>query len=194
MSKNLFLTGKDWKSNSMLLRSVLGRNLACAGGYLTERTGTDEDFTYTMYPAPYGAGYPELEGEEFFHFSYTDLSKNTEVFRNLGTQLLYEAVFYPFAVIDQFGGFELLVPEFRAKLEDLLNSEIPVIGVLLSPEEMEETKILYGLGDKIDQYQEKLHSALKKDPDTLLLSSDNDSPARIFSEVSLWSSQYAKIL
>lgn len=58
----------------------------------------------------------------------TPPTHDNEVFRNDGVRLLSEAELYPFSVIDEFGGYEILIPQFREALSEFLSSEQPCIG------------------------------------------------------------------
>jgi len=194
MKKHLFITGTDTAVYSRLLRSVLGDRLSYAGGYITQKQlhkDDTEEYDYYLYPACFAAGIPGIDGECFFSFSYTDIFKNTEVFRSLGKRLTDEALYYPYAVIDHFGGFELLIPEFRSTLAELLSSDIPVIGVILDSVEVEEFKNYYGLSDKLDLYTQTLRNALIKDPDTELVNASGMADTELKKLISHWADLYA---
>ena len=59
---------------------------------------------------------------------------DNELFREKAIELLAQAEYYPYAMIDEFGGYELLIPQFRGALANFLNLSIPIIGVLKDAE------------------------------------------------------------
>ncbi len=166
MKKHLFLYGPPGSGKSALLLQALGPSVAGAGGYLTL---PGKPKVWHLLPSAAAAG---VEG--FTALPYLDLSgpapvKDNEVFRGEAARLLREAAWYPFSVLDAFGGFELVIPQYREALADFLNLDNPCLGVLLRPREVEELRRLLGLGDKLTAYVRRLWESLEADPDTLLL-------------------------
>ena len=93
--------------------------------------------------------------------------------------------------MDEFGGFELIIPQFREALLEVLNSELPCIGVLKGEQNGEELRRSLGLGEKYSNYRRALRAALDADPDTLVVdvSGRGDENARRI--VMQWASEYA---
>ena len=82
---------------------------------------------------------------------------------------MQEAEYYPFSFIDEFGGFEIVIPQYRQVLADFLSADQPCIGVLKSREEAAKAREQFGLGEKYTMLIENLHQVLAVDSDTILL-------------------------
>ncbi len=192
MKKHLFLTGPADCGKSELLRDALGGALANAGGFVTARERQNGRIVRcSLLPAAAAAG---VEG--FAPLPFLDLSLNpplhdNEVFRGDGTRLLQEAAWYPFAVLDAFGSFELLIPQYRQALTELLNAEQPVVGVLLGRKEAAELCRLLGLGERVGMNIEQLWKALKADPDTMILEAAGLGRRRAERALAEWVREYA---
>ena len=171
MKKHLFLCGPAGCGKTKLIREELGPALAMAGGYVTEAS-RDESGKITgvdLLPAAAAAGIDGFEALRFLDMSSVPPKRDNEVFRGPAAQLLQEAEYYPFSVIDEFGGFEIVIPQYRQQLADFLSSEQPCIGVLKSTEEAEKAREQFGLGEKFTMLIENLHQVLANDSDTVLL-------------------------
>ena len=121
-----------------------------------------------LLPAAAFGGVEGFEAETYLHFG-TEARSDNEVFRQTGVRLLQEAAWYPYGVLDAIGGFELVIPQFRGALTELLNSELPLLGVLLSPAEAEAQRKQLGLSERESLNTRQLHLALRSDPDTEIL-------------------------
>ena len=171
MKKRLFLTGPSGIGKSTIIRQALGPALAYAGGFVTERVSDGEGrlLGYELLPAAAAMSGTAYQSWRFLDYSGSVPAKDNEVFRNQGVRLLQEAEYYPFVLLDEIGGFEMLIPQFRNALAELLNSEQPIIGVLKGAENAASIKRRFGLGDKFTQLTDNLRAVLGKDGDTVLL-------------------------
>ena len=117
--------------------------------------------------------------------------KDHEVFRALGVRLLDEASWYPFALLDELGGYELIIPEFRTALERLLGSGLPCVGALRSAEDAELLRALLGLSERYPAQHRRFLDTLRRDGDTRLfeLREDNVDDARRL--LARWAAEYA---
>lgn len=187
MKKHLFLTGPSGVGKTAIIQEALGAQIAYAGGFLTERV-TDESGKLLGFDLLPAAGY---ERWRILDYSCEKPAKDNEVFRNQGVRLLGEAAYYPFAVLDEIGGFEMLIPQFRNALAELLNSELPIIGVLKGPESTLSIKHRFGLGDKFTMLTDNLRTVLTRDSDTVVLEvkAPGDPVARRIAEA--WAKEYA---
>ena len=187
MKKHLFLTGPSGVGKTTIIKEALGAQIAYAGGFLTERVTDDsgELLGFDLLPT---AGY---ERWQILDYSVEKPAKDNEVFRNQSVRLLNEAAYYPFAVLDEIGGFEMLIPQFRNALAELLNSDLPIIGVLKGPESALSIKRRFGLGDKFTMLTDNLRTVLTKDSDTVVLEvkAPGDPVARRIAET--WAREYA---
>lgn len=171
MEKRLFLTGPAGSGKSRLIRELLGERLAEAGGFVmaaeTGARGYAEGCA--LRPAAAAAGVEGLPSRRFLDYRVWPPQRDNEVFRGFGVQLLEEAVWYPFAVLDEIGGYETLIPQFREALEALLQSGLPLLGALKTAEEAEQWRQLFGLGGRMTEQTARLRAMLAADPDTRVL-------------------------
>ena len=118
-------------------------------------------------------------------------AKDNEVFRSHGVRLLQEAEYYPFVLLDEIGGFELLIPQFRNALAELLNSDVPIIGVLKGAENAAGIKKRFGLGDRFTMLTDNLRNVLDRDEDSVVLTvkAQGDPVAKRIAET--WAKEYA---
>ena len=192
MQKHLFLIGPAGAGKTTLLRELLGDRLSMAGGLVTRPVRSSSGFLLGCDLAPAAAlgGVEGLEAQHFLFFTEKGPKTNNEVYRSYGVRLLEEATWYPYALLDEIGGFELLIPQFRQALETLLQSDLPLLGALKTPEEAELFRRYLGLGERFTPYCERLHRALAADPDTLVVPMDADNSADARAAVDAWIGQY----
>ena len=195
MKKHIFLTGSSGCGKTTLIRNVLGSSLACAGGFITERRlSADGSLAgFDLLPAAAALDPDSYDGKRFLDYSVTPPTHDNEVFRNDGVRLLKEAEFYPFSLIDEFGGYEILIPQFREALADFLSGEQPCIGVLKGFKSVNELKSRFGLGERFPAYAERLHEALANDPDTLILEVKGRGDPIAKNIITKWAEEYASI-
>lgn len=193
IKKHLFLTGPSGCGKSTMLRQVLGSNLAFAGGFVTERvcSGDGKLLGFDLYPAAAAGGVDGFEPRRFMDYSVSPPVTDNEVFRINAVQLLKEAEYYPFSMIDEFGGFEMIIPQFRKALEDFLCSEQPCIGVLKGTDNAEELRRRFGLGSKYTMYIQRLKEALAADEDTIVLETLGRGDETALRIVRQWAEEYA---
>ncbi|MBR1457483.1 MAG: hypothetical protein IJ594_10055 [Oscillospiraceae bacterium] len=193
MQKHLFLTGPTGSGKSSLIRKVLGDQMSYAGGLVTRQALSDDGAMqgYDLLPPAALAGFEGLEAQRFLYFLDQGPKTDNEVYRNYGVQLLQEAAYYPFAVLDEIGGFELIIPQFRQALEDLLNADVPILGALKTAEEAEMFRQYLGIGERFTLHCARLHEALAGDPNTLVLEMNEPDDEAAAQAVRAWAVQYA---
>ena len=171
MNRHLFLAGPTGSGKTTLLRGALGDSLREAGGFVTEAVhGPYGDFNgLALLPAAAAGGVRCFEAEQFLDCRRFPPRTDNEVFRSTGVRLLQEALWYPFALLDEIGGFELIIPQFRTTLYELLRSDLPIIGALKTPEEADALRQALGLGDKFSRFEDELWQFLRHDKDTQIL-------------------------
>lgn len=194
MQKHLFLTGPAGCGKSEALRSVLGSALLGAGGFVTlpER---DEDSCLcrcSLLPAAAAGGAEGFEAHPYLDLTRVPLWHDNEVFRIEGVRLLQEAAWYPFSVLDAIGGFELLVPQFRAALSELLNAEQPLVGVLLARKDSLALCHRLGLGERVEMNIEQLWKALRADPDTRIVDLHGLHRKQALRALEQWAEEFAR--
>ena len=192
MARRLILTGPSGCGKSSMIRSALGRHAAEAGGFLT-RLSAGEDGSLLgleLLPAAALGGVEGLSPRRVLDFSCTPPHADTEAYRETGVSLLNDAVWYPFALLDEFGGFELIIPQFREALWRFLSSDTPCVGVLKDVQEAELLRSWLGLGEKLSTFYAQLRQHLTQDSETLLLSVEEPGDERAQHALSQWVSEY----
>lgn len=192
MKKHLFLTGVSGSGKSTLINEVLGERLSSVGGFVTLRQTDDAGklLGFDILPACAAGGVEGFEPQRILDYTVKPPKAFTEVFRSYGVQLLDEAQYYPFSVIDEFGGFEIIVPQFRAKLAEFLSYDQPIIGVIKGAENAEQLRRSLGLGEKYTAFYSRLRAALEGNSQTMIVdlsSMDNDTARSL---VSQWADEY----
>mgnify|MGYP001210683387 CR=1 FL=1 len=135
MPKHLFLEGPVQTGKSTLLRKYLIPYKDLLGGFCSQRLLDDkkEAVAYRItgpedldVEIPYSPGLPHV----FAVKKSIGSEKNMDVFRDYGVSLLDSAAEKPLILLDEIGGSELLVPEFRARLYEILSGNSPCLGVI----------------------------------------------------------------
>ena len=154
MKRRLFLTGPIGCGKSTVIGQALGDKLVQCGGFLTRRhrepyryfTLESPDGTYKKTFLSFGAGKPEIALSAFSEIPLT------------GKVL----------VLDEIGGIELLNPAFTAALEAVLNSNVPILGVIKGESPAGALIDSLRLTEEYEQAAYRLRSRLKTDSDTLV--------------------------
>ena len=194
MKRRLFLSGPAFCGKSELIRQQLGTRLQWAGGFCTELSASEDDsFGCRMMPAAMAGGVEGYEKELFLDLRTDPVRHDSEVFRGSGVRYLEEAEWYPFAVLDEIGGMDLIIPQFRVALNTLLRSGLPVLGVLKTEEDAEQLRRLLGPGQRFREFSEQLHRALRLDPDAEILYIETDAEAEAGEAVRAWAAEYAAV-
>lgn len=193
MKRHVFLSGPAFSGKSRLIRKLLGPGLQNAGGFCTELCAAADGSILgcAMMPAAMAGGVEGLEKELFLDMRSFPPEHDSEVFRNLGVRLLEESQWYPFAVLDEIGGIDLIIPEFRVALDRLLASDLPILGVLKSREDSEQMRKMLGPGTRFTAFAERLYGQLSKDMNTELLQITENTEEEAGERVKAWIQEYA---
>lgn len=158
IKRRLFLTGAIGCGKSTAISRALGSKVLRCGGFLTRRR-TEGGRKYFCLEKPDGTA-----GEIFLDVSGSSPTVKPQVFSGFGLSLLCgDAV-----VLDEIGGIELLSPEFSGALYRLLKSDVPIIGVLKSPDSAKTMVKALGMYEEFLPAAERLRAFLLSDEDTLL--------------------------
>lgn len=180
MKRRLFLTGPMGCGKSTAIARALGTRLPHAGGFLTRRYR--EPTLHFTLESPDGS-----LRRTFLDFPAGQPRLDMSVFRELGTELLAGS----FLVLDEIGGMELLCPEFMAALNAVLESPIPVIGVIKGAAPANALSQTLGLSQVYDEAARQLRSRLESDENTLVYECGQfDENALILAEN--WVKEYAR--
>lgn len=196
MKKHLFITGPSGCGKSTLIREVLGPSLAYAGGFITERVCNTEGAVLGYELLPAGAAFDralyEGVGKRFLDYENGYPLRDNEVFRNDAVELLQQVEYYPFALLDEFGGFEILIPQFRSALADFLNLDLPIIGVLKGPESVEQLQERFGLGERFPAMASMIRRVIAEDRDSEILEMRTPGDPAVREAVAAWAAAYVK--
>jgi len=157
MKRRLFLTGPIGCGKSTAIAQALGERTQQCGGFLTRRH-REPNLHFTL-ESPDGQ-----HSETFLDFSSGEPQLNLDVFSRLGVSLLRGDIM----VLDEIGGIELLCPDFSAALEQLLQQDIPMIGVLKGIGPAGALIEALGLSEEYTHAADYLRSLLRGDENTLL--------------------------
>ena len=195
MKQHLFLSGPAFCGKSRLIREKLGTRLQSAGGFCTELSAAEDGgiLGCTLMPAAMAGGVEGFEKELFLDLRTMPPAHDSEVFRQSGVRFLEEAEWYPFAVLDEIGGIDLIIPQFRMALEPLLRSELPILGVVKGETEAEQLRQLLGPGHRFSAFSESLNRFLRSDPNTTVLTIREDAAEEAGEAVSAWIAEYAAL-
>ncbi|NCB52030.1 MAG: hypothetical protein EOM54_09145 [Clostridia bacterium] len=183
MKRQLFLSGPIGCGKSTLIKDALGGAAKSAGGFVTVRALDENDalIGFDLLPAC-SLACPERQcpAFRFISFSEAGVRRDSGVFRTEAVRLLNEAGNKPFAVLDEFGGYEMLVPEFTEALKRFLKSGVPCVGVLKTPEAVKALRSRISLPPGYPESAAGLRAALEADSDTEILgtSGRNDENAK----------------
>ncbi len=189
--KRLILMGEIGAGKSTLIRNALGTEVARAGGFVTRRiTENGRLQGFDLAPARIWSE-PNLPAQRFLDFT-NGKHREDSVFSGLGATLLKDAQNAPFAVADEFGGLELLVPEFYEGLVKLLSSDVPTIGVFKTPGAVLALVEQIPLGEDYARKADALRTMLEADPETLLLPISGWDDANAIKTVQRWAETYVR--
>jgi nucleoside-triphosphatase THEP1 len=135
MKKHFFLEGPIQEGKSTLIRKLISLRLNETGGFSSQRLygASGKTVGFRITPAAEAmnltASYsPELSNI-FLFFDGQKTNMNPEIFTETAIRYLRESEGKKLVLLDEIGGIELLEPEFRKALYNILE-EAPCIGVL----------------------------------------------------------------
>lgn len=187
VKKNLFLTGGIGCGKSTSIAGALGPSIHRAGGFLTIRQRDEEGRTAAFrLMCPDGS-----HGRIFLERGEGSFAMHPEVFDTFGVSLLEGAQDRGFVVLDEIGGFEVLSEPFMEALMELLQSDVPCIGVLKG--EGPAGKMIQSLGLEQDYSRkaEALREWMRQDENTLVFECGQFDPEGM-ELARQWAAEYAE--
>ena len=157
MKRHLFFTGPMGCGKSTAIARALQDPLPEAGGFLTRRYR--EPYLHFMLETPDGS-----QKACFLDFAHGKPQLNPAVFDDFGVKLLHGK----FLLLDEIGGIELLCPKFREALQQVLDSDIPIIGVMKGEGPASKLIQTLGLTREYEEAAALLRSQIRSNQDTLL--------------------------
>lgn len=126
----------------------------------------------------------------FLTFKGDTIERSDEAFSVFASSLLREAGTKPFAVIDEIGGFEILIPEFMEAFACFLASSVPCVGVLKSLPSAEKLSKTAGLDGKYLNAAEQLRSRLTADAETEIVEVGGHGDTRALHLLKQWRNRH----
>ncbi len=192
MRKNLLLYGEIGCGKSTLIQEALASYADPIGGFLTvrrERPGGGKS-RFFLLPGQAVNAPDEEEGRLFLDPAGPALEPSA--FEEYGAGLLDTAGSAPFALLDEFGGVELLCPAFREKLKALLLSPLPCIGVFKTARAGQALAGALRLSKEYERLHAEWSAWLGLDPDTELVPVRERGDRAAAAAVREWVTVYAK--
>lgn len=187
MQKRLFITGPSGSGKSTMIREALGDQIHRAGGFITLRDrGEDGRIRGFELAASDGSGLPE----RFLDFTGEKPRVSLEVFSRTGARLLNQADQFPYAVVDEIGGVELLDDAFVQALARFLAGDTPCIGVMKGDGPVGQLVKMMGLTLRYELARQALFRRLTEDPDTLVVKTMGRDDPEAREIVAQWVKEY----
>jgi len=136
MKKHLFLEGPIQDGKSTLIRKIIKDYLPQVGGFSSQRLLNDSGETVGFRLAPAAeamaltAKYTPSLSNVFLYFDGEKTKMAPEVFTDTAIRYLRESEGKELILLDEIGGLELLAPDFRQVLYEILKRDTPCLGVL----------------------------------------------------------------
>ena len=187
MTPVLLLCGEIGCGKSTLIRDALGEEAGRAGGFVTLRCLEGEKLSgFDLAP---GAALVDENAprQRFLDFTYGK-RQNDGVFSGFGAELLRKSG--PFALADEFGGLELLIPEFREGLVALLESGTPVVGVFKTDRASRSLAQRVGLDSRYREEYLNFRQKLVENPRVTLLDTIGRGDENARKALAEWVCQY----
>jgi hypothetical protein len=98
-----------------------------------------------------------------------------------------------FSLEDEFGGFDVLIPQFRNAIADVFSCDKPVIAVMKSDKNVKEVKKNFHLGPRFVQTVDIVKNVLANDPDTLIVEMKKPGDKKVRALIEQWAEEYINV-
>lgn len=166
MKKHFFLEGPIQEGKSTLIRRLIKEHLTNMGGFSSQRLFNDFGQTvgFRIVPAVEAMEltikYSPWLSDVFLYFDGGKTEKKTEVFAETAIRYLKDGKGKKLILLDEIGGIELLIPEFREALYGILEEGVPCLGVLKLEQSNRNMCSNANINDECTRYQIELRDAL----------------------------------
>ena len=176
-----------------MIQNSFGEYACSAGGYITLRAFDQQQLVgFDLAPASVLCSRQNMRRiQRFLEFGDTKI-RRPEVFAGLGADLLQEALEKDYAIVDEFGGLELLVPQFKEALQNLLLSPVPCIGVFKTQNASNTLIRHMGLNISYESAYEEMHKFLLENPETEILHTTGRYDLIAREKVLAWTKTYVR--
>lgn len=199
----LLVEGPSYSGKSTSIIETLGINVKKAGGFLTCRMeGPNQEIQgfYQCKPEYFIALNEPIrrEYENVFLKLRPGASEtcrpvwDESVLRTFTLQRVLRNLEYPFFILDEIGGLELMLPEFSEALLGLVNSGRPMVGVWKSPENSERMALNLHLGDSYAKIYQRVRRELLGNPLVTLTKIEEGGGAAWKKALSTWCDTYVE--
>lgn len=162
---HLFLEGPVKTGKSTLIRDCIAPYIDQIGGFSSQRLWRDgSPCGYRLAQADeldLDAAYCSELSNIFSYHNGQSFKKEPSVFEKQGVALLEQALGKPLVLLDEIGGSELLVPEFRQKLYEILAGTC-CIGVIKLADKAAFMSRTAGYPGKVVDYNLQLRKDLSE--------------------------------
>ena len=129
MMRHIFLTGEKRIGKSTILQKALRTYEKSVGGFYTVRTNELLGNHYSVHLLRAGEA-PNITEENFLFLCGEKDEMVEKRFDRIGCQALKDAKSCSLIVMDELGPHEEKAEKFVAAVNELLNGEVPILGVL----------------------------------------------------------------
>ncbi len=135
MAQHIFLTGKKHIGKSTLIKKILADYKGTVDGFLTLRTKEYLGDHYSVHMCHIKENEIPNEQNLLFLCGKADKKKASDIFNHLGCNILSKCTDCSLIIMDELGPHEADAVFFRQKVLSLLDSSIPILGILQEPAE-----------------------------------------------------------
>ena len=96
-------------------------------------------------------------------------------------------------MLDEFGGFDVLIPQFRNAIAEVFSSDKPIIAVMKSNSNVKEIRKKFHLGPRFIQTVDIVKTTLANDVDTQIIEMKKPGDAKVRAAIEQWKKEYINV-